>query len=315
MASNEQVAIKASESLGLNTNKKTSIGFGLYNGYTMIIKRSYNLNGVELLMCAQRNGAAPTQEMIVTAGLPKGVKLNMEGFMLAFFIGATTLGKTSIERIVQSAETATAVLAREGFENCSSKGTAGYTDIYLLGNKYVFLTDSDANELTSELSTSKIEYDNIVEDRVRGVVGGLLGSLAGVAVILILGRFNLVSDISGIVMGLVSVFGYKKLGHKLSWVGAIFCTIISVAMSFLAYKLNAAITLANALKDVEEAAEVSFGMYFLYSKDFYEVLGELDTYNFNMLLTMLLSVGGAAIAIWQDKISTKKGFELKKIGE
>lgn len=317
MASNNDIAEKAASSLGLSFDKKRAVGYGQYGGYTMLIKpcaANSRENSISLLMCVQKNGAAADQSLIDPTALPKDVKFTASNFLLIFDAKVTFKADTVIERLVQTAERTASALASAGYTNCNIEGIEGDTDVYLYKNNYVFLNSSDADKIESELSSAKREYDETPENRVMGIIGGLLGSLAGVLVILLIGRLRRVSVLGGLVMGFVSVFGYKKLGHKLSSAGAVICTVIAVAMSYLAFRIDAALDLVNLCKDIEGAEDITFGFCFLYAKTLFEIGDALSTYYTNMFLIMLSGAGGAAATIWGDRATTKNSFKLEKIG-
>ena len=81
------------------------------------------------------------------------------------------------------------------------------------------------------------------ENVLGGIVGAFLGSLIGVAVMVLLGQIGFVSAVSGIVMGVCALKGYEILGGKLSTKGIIFSVIIMIIMVYVGNRLDFAITL------------------------------------------------------------------------
>ena len=58
------------------------------------------------------------------------------------------------------------------------------------------------------------------ERTAAGTLGALLGSLAGVVCIVLIGRLNAVASASGLVMAVCALKGYEKLAGTLSKKGA-----------------------------------------------------------------------------------------------
>ncbi|MGN0636844.1 MAG: hypothetical protein ACI4J0_00600 [Huintestinicola sp.] len=318
MASNNEIAGKAAASLGLSFDKKRGVGYGQYGGFTMLIKPcepNSAKNIISLYFYAQKDGMAADRDIVAGAGLPDGVTYDVIDFFHTFDVKVTFKSSDVIQKLVQTAEISAAALSSAGYVNCSGRGEEGQTDIYSHKGSYLFLTPANAAETASGLNSAKTEYDEIVENRLMGVIGGLVGSLAGVLVILLIGRLGRVSMLGGLVMGFVSILGYKKLGHKLSAAGAVICTVIAVIMSYLAFRVDTAIDLWDMFKDVEDAADFPFSFYLLNSKLLFEIGESLSTYYTNMFLIMLSGAGGAAAAIWADHLETKNSFKLEKLGE
>lgn len=318
MASNKDIAEKTAASLGLSFDKKKSVGYGEYGGFTILIKPCQSNtrgNTVSVILCAQKDGHAADSGVISSMGIPDGVKYSVEGFIHVFDAKVTFKAEQVIEKLTETVRNATSALANAGYVNCNIKGEEGQTEVYLFKDNYVFITSSDAAQITAELNDAKMNYDETAENKLLGIIGALAGSLAGVLVILLLGRLGRVSVLGGFVMGIVSIWGYKKLGHKLSTAGAVICTVIAVIMSYLSFRVDAAIDLMNIFKDIEDAEEYTFSFFFANAKILYELGEALSTYYINMFLIVLSGAGGAASAIWADRAKTKNGFKLEKLGE
>ena len=201
-------------------------------------------------------------------------------------------------------------ISTSGYTPCDDTVTEGVFSLYSVKGKLVFLTAASADQAESELAQLKSEYDEIQERPVLGLFGALIGSLAGMAIILLLGRLGRVSMISGIVMGFAIIFFYKKLGKKLSLPGGIGCVVISIIMTYLSFRIDTAIDVYNIFKD---EVEVTFSECFLLSKTIFELGDSLDTYYLNMALMMLTGVVGTAVLVFSDIKGTKEGFEIERI--
>ena len=91
--------------------------------------------------------------------------------------------------------------------------------------------------------------DNIV----AGTVGAFLGSLIGVACIVILSKLGYVSAVSGLVMAVCAIKGYALLGGKLTKRGAVISGLFILVMTYVATKLCFALAVMEVATE-----EVSF---------------------------------------------------------
>ena len=82
------------------------------------------------------------------------------------------------------------------------------------------------------------------ENFAKGLLGAFLGSLLGVACILVISRLGYVSAISGVVMALFSLKGYERFAGALSKKGAGASIVLVLAMTYLANQLDFAIDIA-----------------------------------------------------------------------
>ncbi len=79
------------------------------------------------------------------------------------------------------------------------------------------------------MNESQKSTDNII----TGAVGAFLGSLIGVACIVIVGQLGYVASVSGLVMGVCALKGYEKLGGGLSKKGAVVSILLVLMMTYL----------------------------------------------------------------------------------
>lgn len=93
------------------------------------------------------------------------------------------------------------------------------------------------------------EYDPMFDQEPRqentaaGILGALLGSLAGVVCIILISRLNVVASVSGLVMAVCALKGYEKLAGMLSKKGAAISCVIIVIMTYFAHHLDITIEL------------------------------------------------------------------------
>lgn len=83
------------------------------------------------------------------------------------------------------------------------------------------------------------------ENVLAGVVGALLGCLLGVGCIVLLGQLGYVAALSGIVLAVCTLKGYELLGGRLSTKGIVIACVLMLAMTYVGYRLDWAITVAK----------------------------------------------------------------------
>ena len=101
-------------------------------------------------------------------------------------------------------------------------------------------------DLEWERETSR---DNVI----AGTVGAFLGSLIGVACIVILSKLGYVAAVSGVVMAVCAIKGYALLGGKLTRKGAVISGLLILVMTYIATKLCFALAVMEVATE-----EVSF---------------------------------------------------------
>lgn len=84
------------------------------------------------------------------------------------------------------------------------------------------------------------------ESLVAGLVGAFLGSLLGMACIIVVSQLGYVASLCGVVMAVCTLKGYELLGGTLSRKGAAAAGIITVVMTYVAYQIDCAIQVAVA---------------------------------------------------------------------
>lgn len=312
MASNRDITKRLAETLGLQFDSKKLVAFGTYNSYTILVKgiSGGNSRFISVSCSVSREGRPVDTAALETF---KNVKYHITDnytFEMDFAI-KSNIGKF-VDNVSNIVNTIFGTLRENGYENCDINGEESYTDVYLCASKYVFLNSTSANEIFNQLQAEESEYSMKRENIPLGIVGAVVGSIAGLLATLLLARIGIVSALSGAVMGLASVFLYKKLGGKFSVIGGIICAVIDIVMTYIAFRTDATIDLYNALKD--DFPEFTFFDLFRTVKDFYELAGAMDTYTHNFVLIMLIGVVLIIGVIAGTLSNEKHKFELIKLG-
>ena len=85
---------------------------------------------------------------------------------------------------------------------------------------------------------------------IGGIVGALVGSLLGVACIVILSQLGYVAALSGVVMAVCTLKGYEIGSGKLSKRGIVISVILMLVMTYVGDRLDWAITVSYTHLDV-----------------------------------------------------------------
>lgn len=76
----------------------------------------------------------------------------------------------------------------------------------------------------------------------RGFLGALLGSLAGVAVMIILAQLGYVAALSGVVMAVCTLLGYQRFGRRLSGLGIFISILVIIVMVLVGMAINSGVS-------------------------------------------------------------------------
>ena len=94
----------------------------------------------------------------------------------------------------------------------------------------------------------KVEEKN--EDVVKGIVGALIGSLAGVVAIILLDLVGFGASAAGVIMGVCTIALYEKFAGAISKKGLIICGVVMAVMTLVAENLAVSIAILKALKQI-----------------------------------------------------------------
>ena len=83
------------------------------------------------------------------------------------------------------------------------------------------------------------------ENIFKGILGALIGSLAGVVLIVLLAQIGFVASVSGLVMAYAAVYMYEKFAGSISIKGIIACIVIMLIMTFFGVTLAVGVQIAK----------------------------------------------------------------------
>lgn len=143
-------------------------------------------------------------------------------------------------------------------------------------------------ESTVNNNIKEVKNENVF----LGLIGGLIGSLAGVASIVLLSRIGFVASIAGLVMAICTIKLYEKFAGSISKKGIIICIVITLLMTLLAENISFAWQVVREL-DAKGYKGDFFDIFF----NLYKYMGEgyfnNSTYFTNLGLVYLFNIIGA----------------------
>ena len=133
-------------------------------------------------------------------------------------------------------------LRQKGFtRGCQHCGKDVQTVGANVAGAYLSLCDECFGTLRGKMEVSHGRYQASRESVAAGIVGALLGSLVGAAAIVLVSRLGYVASVTGLVMAVCTLLGYEKLGGKLTKKGVVICSVIMLAMTYVANQTDWAI--------------------------------------------------------------------------
>lgn len=220
--------------------------------------------------------------------------------------------KKTKEHILQAIEDVTTYLNLHQFVQCCEvTGETDQVSIYIVGNVLSFLSQKAYAEKSQALDMQEQTTQQKGENVFLGIIGAFLGSLIGVAAIVIIGQLGYVSLLSGLVMGTCVIKGYELLAKRLSKKGVVVSAVIILVMTYFANQLDWTFTIARAFQ--AGGYSVSIFDVFPQVNQLLAENNEMSTYYTNLALIALTTLISAGITIASLMKSNKTRFEIRKL--
>ena len=150
--------------------------------------------------------------------------------------------QTQIFLLRNALESAASFFAQNGFVACCCIcGNATATTPAVLKGAYVHLCPNCSWRAFQQTTDEEPKKERVA----LGLLGALLGSLLGVACIVLLNQLNLVAAISGIAMAVFTLLGYNTFSGTQSKKGIIFCVVLMIVMVYFGNQICWAISAAK----------------------------------------------------------------------
>ncbi len=213
------------------------------------------------------------------------------------------------ENLHNSLNALVSLLHAEGFQNCCQNcGRENPSTCYVSGS-YMHLCPTCFGNIQHSTSMAHSQKQAKKENVLAGIVGALLGSLLGVASIIILGQLGYVAALSGMILAICTLKGYEMLGGKLSTKGIVISVILMIVMTAVGDRLDWAILLARE-------AGIDFMIAFRIIPDLlHDGIIETSNYVGNLVLQYLFVLLGAVPTIINALRSRKIQGQIYRLGD
>ena len=155
-----------------------------------------------------------------------------------------------VEKLAEAVAAVVEFLHASGYDNCCQNcGSAVETDPCIMTGVPSLLCDSCYQQLGHLQEQNQQAELGKTENVVAGTVGALLGSLLGVACIVLLGQLGYVAAASGIVMAICTMKGMScwPAGSP-PWVSVV-SIVLMLGMTYVGYQLDWSVAIYNELKE------------------------------------------------------------------
>ena len=133
------------------------------------------------------------------------------------------------------------------------------------------------------------------DNKVLGTVGALVGALIALGVYLLLGRLGVIAAIAGFVAFITIFGGYYLLGKDMSSTGLIICVVILIITVYVSNRLDWAIEVSKALKDL--GMSTSVGDCYKNLGTWLDIADSKGKYILNLVLSYVFTVVGGFSAL------------------
>ena len=219
---------QTAQRLHLTVDGESSILFGSVGGYQTMLWR--NDQGLAVMtLSLHRLGQEPDQSAI--RQFVKGTRLvtgvSVRRSRVELTLNVRFGNPNQVEKLAEAVAAVVEFLHASGYDNCCQNcGSAVETDPCIMTGVPSLLCDSCYQQLGHLQEQNQQAELGKKENVVAGTVGALLGSLLGVACIVLLGQLGYVAAVSGIVMAICTMKGYELLGGRFSTVGLVVSIVL-----------------------------------------------------------------------------------------
>lgn len=242
---NQQLATE----LGLNYDRESGIVAGIYNGYHIAFIMQNNLRQI-VVSVSNGSGQMPEKEVLKQAHKENKKVLSnpsVQGYRATYSIPNAMTDNGKLERSAAAAAVLTEFLKANCLRDCSElSGRPDESSCYYVSGGLRFLTRDEYDTERNRAQSSFNEQNSKRGNPIAGIVGALIGSFAGLFVMVLIGQLGFVSPWTGLVMGVCVAKGYELLSGKFDTVGLVCSILIMVGMTYLGNQLDWAITIARA---------------------------------------------------------------------
>lgn len=241
--------------LGMHFDEESGAIYGEREGFSLhigpyVAKSNADYDMVAVSVGIQNNGAEIKRED--TKAIKKAHKqifciIQEKNTVSMVLKRCTRLQKTQ-ENVQDCLPAFISFLKSRGFVNgCEHCGEAKETECCYVAGNVMCLCEECYTATSQNMAEYEKQNKGKKENLIGGIVGAVLGSLIGVACIILLSQLGYVAALSGVVMAVCALRGYEMLGGKLTKRGIIISAVIMIVMTYVGDRLDWAIMIAREL--------------------------------------------------------------------
>lgn len=245
----QKVANAIQTRTGLMQEAGTCVLYGAYSGYTLYMMPFTAAGAYQLHLSVRRtDGVNPDVNLLKAAVKAEPAITNVMASNTHVTVSFRPKGNP--ENIAELAVRGLNFIVNWCYQNgyqsvCEKCGQPLPAEVVKVGLGRQILCQTCFAITVQEGEARQAAYDAKPENVVGGVVGAFLGSLIGVALIVLLGQLGFISAVSGIVMAVCALKGYELLGGKLTTKGIIISIAIMLVMVYLGDRIDWAVSIAR----------------------------------------------------------------------
>lgn len=175
--------------------------------------------------------------------------LGQNGYVVTMSLKGSKNQEVVRENLLNGLNALTVFLRQHGYQSCCQ--TCG-RDVRIapryVSGSYALMCQECYAQLQQNKTLVQAQKKQKSENVIGGIVGALLGSLVGVACIILVSQLGYVAALSGIVMAVCTLKGYELLGGKLSKKGIAISAILMLVMAYVGDRADWAIVVARELE-------------------------------------------------------------------
>ena len=289
----KELKLEIANRLNYKLNEKFKIIHGVTDGYACIIAPFDNYETTyNVIFCVSKDGNTLNKNDFESLKKDNEsiARVNINNNRLIVMVKNVRKVEERVDRIVEVNKIVVDYLKNNGYNNIDEI-TKDVTTTSICNIKGVpqFVSISTLERLKIENPAEDVVQQE--ENVVKGIIGGVLGSLIGVASIILFGKLGFIAAVSGFAMGVCTILGYKKFAGNISKKGIIISIIIMAVMTYLGVRLSATMIVHEELSKI---GKVDFFAVFEKISDFVKLDAKLNSaYIRDIILTYVFTAAGA----------------------
>ncbi len=307
MVANKNRIIEFAKNNNLEFDHVNGMIYGNYRGYDLSITRLQKQgNFLVFMILTGPNGNATNETFSdLQSSVSKVNSANARNNgAVNFETTASIKEATNFDNLQAALDTLTNYLYTKGLKSgCFGCDKDVTTSHYVFNGMGLQMCEDCAVKFSERVAGANEEHKAKPENVPFGIVGALLGSLAGVLAIVIIGQLGYVAAISGLILAVCTVRGYEKFAGKMSYTGIFISIAVMIAMTFFGNRMDWAVFIMR---------ELEVGIFEAYS--LVPKLADESMYTSNLIMTGFFALIGSLTTIISVFKGAGKTLALVKLG-